>query len=77
MSKRPREEVEAQRKVALITGITGQDGSYLAELLLSKNYDVSAPPLIAAHSPHRNRVCALPTGARDHPPLVLVQHGSD
>ena len=29
----------AQRK-ALITGITGQDGSYLAELLLSKGYEV-------------------------------------
>ncbi len=29
-----------ERKVALITGITGQDGSYLAELLLSKGYDV-------------------------------------
>lgn len=27
-------------KVALITGITGQDGSYLAELLLEKNYEV-------------------------------------
>jgi GDPmannose 4,6-dehydratase len=27
-------------KVALITGITGQDGSYLAELLLSKDYEV-------------------------------------
>ena len=27
-------------KVALITGITGQDGSYLAELLLDKGYDV-------------------------------------
>jgi GDPmannose 4,6-dehydratase len=27
-------------KVALITGITGQDGSYLAELLLKKNYEV-------------------------------------
>ncbi|WPV64459.1 GDP-mannose 4,6-dehydratase [Chitinophaga sp. LS1] len=27
-------------KVALITGITGQDGAYLAELLLSKNYIV-------------------------------------
>ena len=27
-------------KVALITGITGQDGSYLAELLLEKNYQV-------------------------------------
>jgi GDPmannose 4,6-dehydratase len=28
------------KKVALITGITGQDGSYLAELLLKKNYIV-------------------------------------
>ena len=27
-------------KVALITGITGQDGSYLAELLLEKDYEV-------------------------------------
>ena len=27
-------------KVALITGITGQDGSYLAELLLTKGYEV-------------------------------------
>jgi len=27
-------------KIALITGITGQDGSYLAELLLEKNYKV-------------------------------------
>ncbi|KKU48143.1 GDP-mannose 4,6-dehydratase [Candidatus Uhrbacteria bacterium RIFCSPLOWO2_12_FULL_46_10] len=29
------------RKVALITGITGQDGSYLAELLLHKGYQVN------------------------------------
>ena len=28
------------RKKALITGITGQDGSYLAELLLAKGYEV-------------------------------------
>jgi len=28
------------RKVALITGITGQDGAYLAELLLNKGYEV-------------------------------------
>ena len=28
------------RKVALITGVTGQDGAYLAELLLSKDYEV-------------------------------------
>lgn len=30
----------ARKKVALITGITGQDGSYLAELLLGKGYEV-------------------------------------
>ena len=28
------------KKKALITGITGQDGSYLAEFLLKKNYIV-------------------------------------
>jgi GDPmannose 4,6-dehydratase len=30
----------ATKKKALITGVTGQDGSYLAELLLSKGYEV-------------------------------------
>ncbi|NEP45428.1 MAG: NAD-dependent epimerase/dehydratase family protein, partial [Okeania sp. SIO2H7] len=29
-----------ERKRALITGITGQDGSYLTELLLEKDYEV-------------------------------------
>jgi GDPmannose 4,6-dehydratase len=33
--------VETQAKRALITGITGQDGSFLAELLLEKGYEVS------------------------------------
>ena len=28
------------KKVALITGITGQDGAYLSEFLLKKNYIV-------------------------------------
>ena len=28
------------KKVALITGVTGQDGSYLAEFLLEKGYEV-------------------------------------
>ncbi|PAS09897.1 hypothetical protein CGT77_04025, partial [Vibrio cholerae] len=28
------------KKSALITGITGQDGSYLAEFLLDKGYEV-------------------------------------
>jgi GDPmannose 4,6-dehydratase len=30
----------AKRRVALITGITGQDGAYLAELLIGKGYEV-------------------------------------
>jgi GDP-D-mannose dehydratase len=30
-------------KTALITGITGQDGSYLADLLVEKGYDVPWP----------------------------------
>ena len=30
----------SKSKVALITGITGQDGAYLAELLLKKGYEV-------------------------------------
>ena len=30
----------AKERTALITGITGQDGSYLAELLLEKGYHV-------------------------------------
>ena len=29
-----------RKKVALITGVTGQDGSILAEFLLNKNYQV-------------------------------------
>uniref|UniRef100_A0A8B7URL9 GDP-mannose 4,6-dehydratase n=1 Tax=Castor canadensis TaxID=51338 RepID=A0A8B7URL9_CASCN len=33
-------EMSKPRKVALITGITGQDGSYLAEFLLEKGYEV-------------------------------------
>ena len=31
---------DGERRRALVTGITGQDGSYLAELLLQKGYDV-------------------------------------
>lgn len=46
-----------KKKVALITGITGQDGSYLAELLLEKNYEV--------HGIKRN-TSLLNTGRIDH-----------
>jgi GDP-D-mannose dehydratase len=37
-------------KKALITGITGQDGAYLAQLLLEKGYEVTAPIAAPARS---------------------------
>src|SRR6267142_380728 len=39
---KPKQPTEARqpRKTAVITGVTGQDGSYLAELLLAKGYEV-------------------------------------
>jgi len=40
------------RKVALITGITGQDGSYLAELLSEKGYEIHG---VVRRSSHFNR----------------------
>lgn len=43
------------RKTALITGITGQDGSYLAELLLSKGYEVHGL-LRRSSSPNTTRI---------------------
>jgi len=45
------------RKKALITGITGQDGSYLAELLLSKGYEVHGI---------KRRSASFNTGRIDH-----------
>ncbi|MES2212526.1 MAG: GDP-mannose 4,6-dehydratase [Pseudomonadota bacterium] len=46
-----------QNKVALITGITGQDGAYLAELLLSKGYVVHGI---------KRRASTFNTGRIDH-----------
>ena len=39
-SESKRQKTDDGPKRALITGITGQDGSYLAELLLEKGYEV-------------------------------------
>jgi GDPmannose 4,6-dehydratase len=51
----------AKTKVALITGVTGQDGSYLAELLLKRGYEV--------HGIMR-RTSSFATGRIDH-----LRHG--
>lgn len=37
-------------KVALITGVTGQDGSYLAELLLEKGMKFTVLSVVPLHS---------------------------
>jgi GDPmannose 4,6-dehydratase len=59
------------KKKAVITGITGQDGAYLAELLLNKGYDV-----IGAYrrtsSVNFWRLEEL--GVADHPNLTLVEY---
>ena len=44
----------AKKQVALITGITGQDGSYLAELLLEKGYQVVGLARRSTHYHHEN-----------------------
>ncbi len=42
------------KKTALITGITGQDGSYLAELLLNKGYEVCGIVRKTSHETYAN-----------------------
>jgi len=44
----------ASNKTALITGVTGQDGSYLAELLLDKGYKVIGVSRRSTHYRHEN-----------------------
>ena len=58
-------------KKALITGITGQDGSYLAELLLEKGYEVWG--LIRRSSSfHTGRIDHLYQDPHEHPRLRLL-----
>ena len=49
---------------ALITGITGQDGSYLAELLLTKGYEVHGISPAGEHVQHRPHRALVPGPAR-------------
>ena len=58
-------------KSAVVTGITGQDGAYLAELLLSKGYTVYGT-YRRTSSVNQWRVEEL--GVLDHPNLYLVEH---
>jgi GDPmannose 4,6-dehydratase len=58
-----------KEKRALITGISGQDGSYLAELLLEKGYHVWG--VLRRHSLPENQTSRLQK-IFDHPQLTLV-----
>jgi GDPmannose 4,6-dehydratase len=78
-----------QRKRALITGITGQDGSYLAELLLEKGYEVHGiVRRVALEDPgHRlsrisgfqDRLILHPASLESYPSLfsVFARHAFD
>jgi GDPmannose 4,6-dehydratase len=44
----------AKTPLAVITGVTGQDGSYLAELLLDKGYEVVGMARRSTHHDHEN-----------------------
>jgi GDPmannose 4,6-dehydratase len=62
------------RKVALITGITGQDGSYLAELLLSKEYEVHG--LIRRSSTfNTSRIDHIYQDPHDTDPKLFLHYG--
>jgi GDPmannose 4,6-dehydratase len=56
---------------ALITGITGQDGSYLAELLLKKGYQLWGI-IRRSSSFHTGRIDHLYKDPHEHPKLTLV-----
>lgn len=62
------------RRVALITGITGQDGSYLAELLLSKGYEVHG--LIRRSSTfNTSRIDHIYQDSHDPNPKLFLHYG--
>ena len=58
-------------KKAIITGITGQDGSYLAELLLAKGYEVYGI-IRRSSSFHTGRIDHLYKDPHDQPKLKLI-----
>ncbi|HVH69140.1 MAG TPA: GDP-mannose 4,6-dehydratase [Gemmatimonadales bacterium] len=66
------------RRTALITGITGQDGSYLAELLLAKGYDVVGVVRRTSHDSYErighllDRVHIVPADLLDQHSLTAV-----
>ena len=61
-------------KIALITGITGQDGSYLAELLLEKGYQVHGIKRRAS-SFNTSRIDHLYQDPHESNPKLILHYG--
>ena len=64
----------ANKKKALITGITGQDGSYLAEFLLDKGYEVHGLKRRSS-SFNTGRVDHIYQGPQDHGRSFIMHYG--
>ena len=75
---KPAEKSGQPRRTALITGITGQDGSYLAELLLGKGYEVVGVVRRTSHDSYErighllDRVHIVPADLLDQHSLTSV-----
>src|SRR5258708_9880062 len=70
-------DFSAMAKTALITGITGQDGSYLAELLLGKGYEIHGV-VRRSSSMNRGRIYHLQHTNPRHPQSSkFVLHSSN
>jgi len=70
----PSAEEYRKRKVALISGITGQDGSYLTELLLSKGYQVHGI-IRRSSSFNTGRLHHLYEDQHEHPGKFKLHYG--
>jgi GDPmannose 4,6-dehydratase len=68
------DETEVILKRALVTGITGQDGSYLAELLLAKGYEVHGV-VRRASAFNTDRIDHLYTDAHDPEARLFLHYG--
>ena len=66
--------MNSSSKTALITGITGQDGSYLAELLLDKGYSVHGIKRRAS-SFNTSRIDHLYQDPHDDDPRLTLHYG--
>jgi len=75
---KPAQEAGQPRRTALITGITGQDGSYLAELLLAKGYEVVGVVRRTSHDSYErighllDRVHIVPADLLDQHSITAV-----